>query len=346
MKLLLLILLMAVACIPSSASSLDNAESLFKEFMSKFGKDYSSEQELLKRFGVFKENLMRVSAFMADPHAKFSPLTRWADKTVEEYTAMHGMRGPLGNQTPCQWPQGGEVPILHPTAEPKQSLDYVKLGATVSVKNQGECGSCWAHGTTAVVESSLFLSTGNITSLSEQFLLDCDQSRICGGCCGGLPENSLQWLAGDSDAPGGGTGISSEADYPYNSASGTDPNGGCDGSKPRVATLTGFGVLDNPDDASVMAALNEFGVLAVALDSTVLQFYTGGIITDSSVCLNTNHVVAIVGYDSEDGVDYYKIRNSYGTEFGEDGYFRISHDAAQACGCYGCVIGGTGASYL
>jgi C1A family cysteine protease len=349
MKLLLLFVLMALTSIVygSGASSLDDAESLFKVFTTKYGKEYKMEKEKLRRFEIFKENLKRVSAMNeADPHAKFSPLTRWADMTEEEYTTMHGMHGPLGNQTPCQWPQGGTAPSLKPTAEPKESLDYVKLGGTVEVKNQGQCGSCWAHGTTAVVESRLFLDTGNITSLSEQFLLDCDQSRLCGGCCGGLPENSLQWLAGDSGAPGGGTGISSEADYPYDSASGTDPNPRCDESKPRVATLTGFGVLDNPDDASVMSSLNEFGVLAVALDSKVLQFYTGGIITDSSVCQNTNHVVAIVGYDSEDGVDYYKVRNSYGTEFGEDGYFRISRGAAAACGCYGCVIGGTSATYL
>ena len=345
MKLLLLIVLMALTSIVcGSASSLDNAESLFKVFMSKFGKEYK-EKEKSRRFEIFKENLKRVSAMNeADPHAKFSPLTRWADMT-EEYTTMHGMHGPLGNQTPCQWPQGGTAPSIKPTAEPKTSLDYVKKGATVDVKNQGQCGSCWVHGTTAVVESRLFLDTGNITSLSEQFLLDCDQSRLCGGCCGGLPENSLQWLAGDSGALGGGTGIASEADYPYDSGSGTDPNPRCDDSKPRIATLTGFGVLDNPDDASVMSSLNEFGVLAVSLDSTVLQFYAGGIITDSSVCQNTNHVVAIVGYDSEDGVDYYKMRNSYGTEFGEDGYFRISR-AARSCGCYGCVIGGTSANYL
>ena len=124
--------------------------------------------------------------------------------------------------------------------------------AALSANSSKRVQSCSDR--TAVVESRLFLSTGNITSLSEQFLLDCDQSRVCGGCCGGLPETSLQWLAGDSGAPGGGTGISSEADYPYDSASGTDPNPRCDDSKPRIATLTGFGVLNNPDDASVMVS--------------------------------------------------------------------------------------------
>ena len=126
MKLLLLIVLMALTSIVcGSASSLDNAESLFKVFMSKFGKEYK-EKEKSRRFEIFKENLKRVSAMNeADPHAKFSPLTRWADMTEEEYTTMHGMHGPLGNQTPCQWPEGGSVPFLKPTVEPKKNLDYV-----------------------------------------------------------------------------------------------------------------------------------------------------------------------------------------------------------------------------
>ena len=81
------------------------------------------------------------------------------------------------------------------------------------VKNQGKCGSCWAHATTAVVEARLKLDTGNTTSLSEQFLLDCDKSRGCKGCCGGLSEDALQWLAGDSGAAGTGKGIASEAAY-------------------------------------------------------------------------------------------------------------------------------------
>ena len=97
-------------------------------------------------------------------------------------------------------------------------------GATVAVKDQGNCSSCWAHATTAVVEGRLKLDTGNITSLSEQYLLDCDKSRVCSGCCGGLSEDSMQWLAGESGAATGeGPGISSEEAYPYTSASGTDP---------------------------------------------------------------------------------------------------------------------------
>ena len=309
----------------------------------KFDKSYT-EHERLKRFEIFSANYNRISALKVDqPYARFSYLTRWADKTRQEFDMMHGG---FGGSTPCQFTTDGEIDYLKPTAEPQEYLDYVKMGATVEVKNQGECSSCWAHATTAVVEGRLFLDTGNTTSLSEQYLIDCDKSRICRGCCGGLSEDSLQWLAGESGAPGGGQGIPSEMDYPYASVDGVDPNLKCNTSAPMVATLNGFGVLSNPTDASVVSAITQYGVLSVAIDAHVLQFYTGGVITDGSACTSTNHAVAIVGYGSEDGIDYYKIRNSYGEEFGEEGYFRISYSAAVACGAYGCVTGGTQASYV
>ena len=81
-----------------------------------------------------------------------------------------------------------------PNYETQASLDYVALGATVAVKNQGKCGSCWVHATTAVVEGRLKIDTGNTTSLSEQYLMDCDTTRVCNGCCGGLPERTLNGL--------------------------------------------------------------------------------------------------------------------------------------------------------
>ena len=97
----------------------------------------------------------------------------------------------------------------------------------------------------------------------------------------------------------------------------------------------------------MLASITQYGVLSVAMDASVLQFYTSGIITDFSGCGDTNnHAVAIVGYGTEGSVDYFKVRNSYSTEFGEEGYFRISREAAEGCGMYNCVVAGTGASFI
>eukprot|EP00949_MAST-11_sp_MAST-11-sp1_P005416 g5416.t1 len=322
-------------------------KNLFETFMVTFGRTYPSPEAERRAFDIFKHNMRRVVEYNeGNPHATFSIFTRWADLTRETFAQLHG----LGGATPCQFPvAGGSVPSLRPTAAPlKGGLDYVAKGATTAVKNQGKCASCWAHATTAVVEGRLKLDTGKITSLSEQYLLDCDTSRVCKGCCGGLSENALQWLAGDSAAPDTGAGIASEADYPYVSAMGTDPVANtCNYSAPIVAKVTGFGVLQSPlDDSTVVSAATQYGVLSVAMDAHVLQFYTGGIITNSSSCSNTNHAVAIVGYGTSANLQYYKVRNSYGTSFGEQGYFRISQMAASDCGMYGCVIAATGAQIV
>ena len=321
---------------------------LFEEFVSAFNKQYPSQEKWTERYEIFAANVGRIKTLNElHSRAKFSHMTRWADMTQDEYSRMHG----LGAATyGCQFDDltDNTVPLLSPTAEPQASLDYVTLGATVEVKDQGLCASCWAHATTAVVEGRLKLDTGSTVSLSEQYLMDCDASRQCKGCCGGLSERSLQWLAGDS---GGlareGEGISSEEAYPYVSYGGTDPTAyRCNGSAPLVATLTGFGVLPNPTEASMLAATTEYGVLSTAMDASVLQFYTSGVITDYSDCGDSNnHAVAIVGYGSEAGVGYLKVRNSYSADFGEQGYFRISHEAAESCGMYNCVIAGTGANF-
>ena len=324
------------------------APELFDAFMTVFKKRYTGPGERAMRFATFSENVARVAAMnAADRHARFSPLTPWADMAPGEYSEMHGLARSSAVSTdpglPCQFSGRGEVPMLTPTAAPRDSLDYVAQGATVAVKDQGKCASCWAHATTAVVESRMKLDTGNITSLSEQYLLDCDPARLCKGCCGGLPERAVQWLAGASGGlPREGKGIAGEAAYPYVSGGGKDPTSGhCNATAPLVAKLRGFGVLASPSSATVVSASTQYGVLATTIDAHVLQFYKSGIITNSQNCSASNHAVAIVGYGTEGGVDFLKVRNSYGTQFGEAGYFRMSYLAAAGCGLYSCVIAGT-----
>ncbi len=340
----------AAAATPRAAT-----DALFDTFAARFGKSYSSASDEQAARAVFAENVRRAAQMSAaDPHAAFSPLTPHADLTREEYSRMHGLARPdrtgvgVDPGLPCQFTGKGVVPTLTPTAAPLKSLDYVARGATAPIKNQGKCGSCWAHASTAVAEARMKLDTGNITALSVQYLLDCDGARLCKGCCGGLPERALQWLAGDSGGlPGEGQGIASEAAYPYVSGSGKDPTAGhCNHAAPLVAKLKGFGVLQGSPKtpvsiASLLGAATEYGVLATTIDAHALQFYQSGIITNSTSCADSDHAVAIVGYGNEGGVDFLKVRNSYGTQFGEGGYFRIGFQAAQDCGLLSCVIAGT-----
>ena len=285
-------MIMGLTAAETHAASVD---ALFTQFTSKFGKEYGSVDERAQRMTVFAANVDRVKELNhRDAHANYSYLTRWADVTAAEFQSIHG----LAPQTQCQLIE--PAPTLHPTAEPKDSIDYVALGATVEVKDQGDCGSCWAHATTAAVEGRLKLDEGKTTSLSVEFLMDCDTARVCQGCCGGLSERAMQWLSGSP-------GIASTEDYPYTSADGSDGRR-CNSSAPLAAKVTGYGIV--PGD-SLPSAITEYGVLATAMDSSPLQFYTGGVITDVQGCQSTaNHAVAIVGYGTDSGVDYWKVRTT------------------------------------
>ena len=318
-------------------------DTMFREFRTKFNASYGSDGELSHRRAVFARNVERILVLNgSEPFATFTHLTPWADLAADEFTGMHG----LAPRTPCQFVN--PPPQLKPSAVPKSTLDYVALGATVAVKNQGKCSSCWAHATTALAEGALWLSTRNTTSLSEQFLLDCDSARVCQGCCGGLPERAVQWLA---TGPAPGSELRAEALYPYASAGGTDPSRGhCNTAVPPAARLTGFGIVQGKDGETMRAALTQYGVLAVSMDSTPLQFYKSGVITNPSCPKGaSNHAVAIVGYGTEGDVAYWKVRNSYGAQFGEDGYFRIERQAGAPgapCQIADCIVAGTGASWV
>ena len=332
-------------------------ERLFTEFFGRFvqpgDERYASAAGRLARRAAFADNVQTVRELnLHDPHATYSVMVPWADLTAPELARWHGGGG-VASQQPrmvCQFSQDppyAPPAALSPTATPKPSLDYVALGATVPVKDQGNCSSCWAHSAIAAVEGRLKLDTGNTTSLSEQYIMDCDKNRGgLKGCGGGLPERVLQWL---TKAGKKTVGVASAGQYPYVSRSGVDPTKKqCDHAAPLVAQVEGFGTVAG-DAQSMLAAATQYGVLSVCMDSHPLTFYKSGIITSPQCsAVTSNHCVAIVGYGTENGQDYWKVRNSYGTQFGEQGYFRIerlSGSPAAPCGMSGCVLAVTGATF-
>jgi hypothetical protein len=331
-------------------------EPLFAQFMKQFvqagDERYASAEGRRTRRAAFDANVRKVRELNArDPHATYSAMVPWADLTEAELARRHGVGGGVGGASPrmvCQFSQDppyAPPAALSPTATPKPSLDWVALGATVPVKNQGNCSSCWAHSAIAMVEGRLKIDTGNTTSLSEQFIMDCDKNRVLKGCGGGLSERVMQWLTEPGKQK---VGIASAAQYPYVSASGVDPTKKqCHKSSPRVAQLTGFGTVSG-DSQSMLAAATEFGVLSVCMDNHPLMFYKSGIITGPQCGTTSNHCVNIVGYGTENGQDYWKVRNSFGAQWGEVGYFRIersSGNPAAPCGMSGCVLAATGANF-
>lgn len=249
--------------------------------------------------------------------ATYSYLSPFMDISTEEFAATHfGLRPDSASE------EVPEAPLLNIAVA--DSKDWVKDGAVNPIKNQGSCGSCWAFSTVANIEGAGFVATGKLVSLSEQELVDCGAGNGCGG---GFPPSALSWVAK-------GHGLASESAYPYK-----HKDGSCK-SYSAVTTITGSTRISKDED-QIAQSLIQYGPLSIDLDASGLSPYSGGVISNPS-CSKTrhNHAVAIVGYGT-DKYPYFKIRNSWGTSYGEKGYVRLIRGKG-ACGLNNNVVTATG----
>merc|ERR1711975_17313 len=194
------------------------------------------------------------------------------------------------------------------------------MGAVTPVKNQQQCGSCWAFSSTGSLEGAMFVATGKLISLSEEDLVQCN-SITDHGCQGGLMDNAFNWVQQN--------GICSEAAYPYTSGGGT--TGSCKKGCSPVVSITGHTDVPSRDESALQAAVSKQPVsVAIEADKSAFQLYSGGILDNSACGTNLDHGVLVVGYGT-DGKDYWKVKNSWGATWGEQGYIRMVRDKNQ-CG--------------
>ncbi|XP_078447913.1 cysteine proteinase 1-like [Wolffia australiana] len=302
------------------------AEAHFASFLNKFGKSYASKAEHGYRFSVFKANLRRAKRHqLLDPSAVHG-ITQFSDLTPEEFEK--GFLG-LHRRKPAMFSRVGssgahEAPIL-PTNDLPENFDWRDRGAVTPVKNQGSCGSCWSFSAAGALESANFLATGNLVSLSEQQLVDCDhecdpsEPRSCdAGCNGGLMTTAFDYLLKSG-------GLESEADYPYTGTDGT-----CKFDKNKIAaSVSNFSVVSVNED-QIAANLIKNGPLAIGINAVFMQTYIGGVSCPYICGRHLDHGVLLVGYGSAGyspirlkEKPFWIIKNSWGENWGEKGYYRI-----------------------
>ena len=282
-------------------------KSVFEDWKVKYGKSYETELEHRYRYSVFTENLANIQERNSQGRTIKLGLNKFADLTNGEFVSRNANKN-----IPTNLVTQNYIPIVNslPT-----EIDWNQKGAVTPVKNQGQCGSCWAFSTTGSVESAWFLKTGEFVSLSEQQLVDCSQSEGNNGCNGGLMDNAFQYIIKNG-------GICSEANYSY-----TATQGSCQSCTPVAKISSYVDVQPNNTEALMTAVAQQPVSVAVEADGLDWQFYFGGVVTDGCG-LNLDHGVLIVGYGTDPSAgDYWKVKNSWGADWGEQGYIRIGKGA-------------------
>ena len=281
----------------------------FIQFQDKYNKTYDSLSEFEKRFEIFKSNFHTILSHNSDINNNSTmTVNKFTDLTPDEFKMNYisGLRA-KSLSSGCKMYSNTKSVNL------PETVDWRLKNAVTSVKDQGQCGSCWTFSATGAVEGYWAIYKGQLLDLSEQQLVDCATGVLYGshGCNGGQMDGAFKYIIENGQCE-----LSS---YPY-----TATDGNCKKCESVVKVSSCYDVVPN-DQISLKSAVSQQPVsIAIEADTRYFQFYSNGVLTSSSCGTNLDHGVLIVGYGEEDGKKYWLVKNSWGSSWGDNGYVKIA----------------------
>jgi cathepsin F len=301
-------------------------DQLFEQFQSwalKYNKNYETYDETISRFQNFKKSIDRINANNAYIKLRGSGatfgLTKFSDLSQEEFREKVLM-------TPFK-PVNAEIKeknMMTPRISSPDAFDWRSHGAVTAVKDQGQCGSCWAFSVTENVESVWILAKGlsnaTLPPLAPQQIVDCDNSDA--GCDGGNPPTAYDYIVSAG-------GLDDEKDYPYTAQDGTCAFK----TSAVVAKIKSYNYATSGDEGTMKDNLASWAPLSICVDARYWQDYTGGVMTayQCDWIVELDHCVQAVGYDTTQSTPFWIVRNSWGLDWGEAGYIRLEY-GTNTCG--------------
>lgn len=287
-------------------------KSLWEDFKAKFGKNYSAEEDTT-RFNTFLQNLkaadIRNVLEARNGGSAVHGITKFSDLSMSEFHSQYLTADPTLKTT-----DGSDCNVDNSKSVDKTKglVDWSgKL--TTAIKDQGKCGSCWAFSAISQVESDTLRVKGSTSKLSAEQVVQCAKAAF--GCDGGWSETAYTYIKNIG-------GLTTEQHYPYTSGA-EGVTGTCNTSLENQfsSSISGYCTINGEDKMG--AYVQNHGPLSICIDATTWSSYTGGVV--STCGTSVNHCVQIAGVDVKDG--YWKVRNQWGTDWGESGYIRLKYGA-------------------
>lgn len=273
-------------------------------------------------FNFFNENIKQIIKHNQENHSWKMGVNKFVDMSIQDFRYINLMHAPQN----CSATVGN---YLFKNADIPKKVDWREKGAVSPVKNQGHCGSCWTFSTTGTLESHWKIQKGYILDLSKQQLVDCAGDFDNHGCSGGLPSHAFEYIKQVK-------GIEGEKTYSYTAA-----DGQCKFNKKNVIAYVSGGAVNitSGNENHLDEAIATVGPVAITFQVVEdFRFYKSGVYTSKN-CKNgpmdVNHAVVAVGYGVENQVPYYIVKNSWGTQWGDEGFFKIKR-GVNMCGVAVC----------